>query len=180
MQRYENGCLVTPRKLRFRGFQDRAYTTAKPQVSILGCFKNIGIQIDPQTIDIDGARLATMKHIISEVSVVLTRDVAATDVIYSQSTRNLIESSRRSNLLAAGHEDSLVRNSCRQSVLGDGDWLSVRMSQKKTAIKSNCINVLNLKKAAFARLDRITATQCFNRNLAKRGHYTCTSTKTRK
>ncbi len=54
------------------------------------------------------------------------------------------------------------------------------MRQKKTAIKPNSINVPNLKKAAIARLDRITATQSFNRNIAKRGRYACTSTKTGK
>ncbi len=68
-----------------------SYTGKKAEASNLRCFKTIGIQIDPKTIDADGARFATMKHIISEISVLLTRDVAETDVIGSQSTQHLIE-----------------------------------------------------------------------------------------
>ncbi len=54
------------------------------------------------------------------------------------------------------------------------------MGQKKTAIQPNGIDMLNLKKAAVARPDRVAASQCFNWNMAKRGRDACTSPKTRK
>lgn len=47
----------------------------------IGRFKTVGVQIDPDTIDINSALLTTMKHIVSEISVGFTFCPAKLDVI---------------------------------------------------------------------------------------------------
>lgn len=61
--------------------------------SVLGVSKTVGIQIDPKTVDINGALLATMEHVVSEIAVGFACGPAEFDVICSNFDRWLIKSS---------------------------------------------------------------------------------------
>ena len=63
-------------------------------VSVLGVSQTVGIQIDPKTVDINGALLATMEHVVSEIAVGFTCGPADFDVIGSNFDRWLIKSSK--------------------------------------------------------------------------------------